>query len=97
LAIERAFGLKPAAMVYYSLRDELKIHGRGTVSGLPARLEPLTREWLEEAQVRIVESVRQLRAGRIVPAPASTDPCRYCDVRDVCRFEGAAVRTAGGK
>ncbi|MDQ6764765.1 MAG: PD-(D/E)XK nuclease family protein, partial [Verrucomicrobiota bacterium] len=97
LAIERAFGLKPAAMVYYSLRDELKIHGRGTVSGLQARLEPLTREWLDEAQVRIVESVRRLRAGRIVPAPASADPCRYCDVRDVCRFEGAAVRTAGGE
>ena len=97
LAIERAFGLKPAAMVYYSLRDELKIHGRGTVPGLQTKLEPLTREWLDEAQVRIVESVRQLRAGRIVPAPASTEPCRYCDVRDVCRFEGAAVRTAGGE
>ncbi len=97
LAIERALGLKPAAMVYYSLRDDLKIYGRGTVPGLRTVLEPLTRAWLDEAELRIVESVRQLRAGRIVPAPASMEPCRYCDVRDVCRFEGAAVRTAGGE
>ncbi|MDQ2899149.1 MAG: PD-(D/E)XK nuclease family protein [Acidobacteriota bacterium] len=97
LAIERAFGLKPAAMAYYSLRGDLKTSGRGSVPGLETDWEPITREWLDASAGTIIENVRQLRDGRILPAPASVEPCRYCDVRDVCRYEKAAALTASGE
>ncbi|MGI8991015.1 MAG: PD-(D/E)XK nuclease family protein [Bryobacteraceae bacterium] len=97
LAIERTFGLKPLAMAYYSLRGNLDTSGRGSVPGLKTDWEPITREWLDSSAAAIIENVRQLRAGRILPAPASLEPCRYCDVKDVCRYEAAAALTASGE
>jgi CRISPR/Cas system-associated exonuclease Cas4 (RecB family) len=36
-------------------------------------------------------SFEAITSGRIVPQPADTDKCKWCDFRDICRVEVAAA------
>jgi RecB family exonuclease len=84
LAAERAFGLRPAGMFFVGVKKEVRYVG-WSASGL-LEADPVPAEWAQTPGqlLRIVSDIRQ---GRLAPAPADRDVCRYCDFRDVCRIE----------
>jgi ATP-dependent helicase/DNAse subunit B len=94
LAVERAFGLKAGGMLYCNLRDEVKYAGWSQTAGLGIRTETFTYEWLEAAQARGIAAAEQIVSGRTVPAPYDLDLCRYCEVRDICRYDPRAGAAA---
>ena len=89
LAVERAFGLKPAGMYYIGLKGGVEYAGW--------MVEELPPGWLESTRLRTLNVVGEIRAGRIDVAPADRDKCRFCDYRDVCRADigAAAAETEG--
>jgi hypothetical protein len=101
LAAERAFGLKPAGMLYCGLRKEVVWDGWHTaIGGLEQVGESSTaarlRELIDAASGRAAESFDAIASGSIAPRPADTDKCAWCDFRDICRVESAAaIRQAG--
>jgi ATP-dependent helicase/DNAse subunit B len=98
LAAERAFGLQPAGMYYCSLRDGVEYAGWGEQPEWLAgtAIQPFSREWLASAIERSVVASRQIMAGRIVPCPSDLTKCRWCDFKDVCRYEAAVAVVAEG-
>jgi RecB family exonuclease len=87
-AMQRVFGLEPAAMLYLSLKeDKLSYDGWGAVPGMKLEALPLTQEWMDDALHRVSQAMAAFRAGGIQPHPANLDHCRYCTYRDACRFE----------
>jgi CRISPR/Cas system-associated exonuclease Cas4 (RecB family) len=42
-----------------------------------------------------VETFDTIASGAIAPQPADPDKCKWCDFRDICRVETAAIREAG--
>jgi hypothetical protein len=96
LAAERQFGLAPAGMLYCGLRNEVTWDGwHVPLAGLesigesttPARL----RELMDEAARRAVDVHEAITSGRIAVQPADRDKCNWCDFRDICRVETAAL------
>ncbi|MBI1786678.1 MAG: PD-(D/E)XK nuclease family protein [Acidobacteria bacterium] len=97
LAVERGLGLKPVGMFYCSLKRRHEIRGWSVPEArLGVRSEPLTREWLEEAERAVAAAAVEIRQGRIAPAPASPDLCARCEYRDVCRYQRAAAAMGAG-
>jgi ATP-dependent helicase/DNAse subunit B len=98
LAAKHAFGLEPGGMFYCKLRDEVRYSGWSDDQA-PLAGRPITAEWLENAAAVTRETAASIRAGRVEPAPADTDVCRYCDYRDVCRIESIqpAALSEGGR
>lgn len=89
LALEHLHGLDSAGMVFCSPRGgEVTYAGWGEIPGL--KLRPFTREWMQAAAVKTIQAVGEIAGGRVAPHPFVLEPCRYCDVRDVCRYETAA-------
>ena len=89
LALEHLYGLDPAGMVFCSPRGgEVTYAGWGEITGL--KLRPFTREWMQAAALKAIQAAGEIAAGRIAPHPFVLDPCRYCEVRDVCRYETSA-------
>jgi hypothetical protein len=100
LAAERAFGLKPAGMLYCGLRKEVVWGGwHAAIRGLERIGESSTqarlRELMDAASAKAVETFDTIASGTIAPQPADPDKCKWCDFRDICRVETAAVREAG--
>jgi RecB family exonuclease len=98
LAAERGFNLRTAGMYYCGLRDGVEYGGWGERPGWldkPA-IDPFTPEWIEAAIERSVRAAQEITAGRTVPAPSDLSKCRYCDFKDVCRFEAAGAASAEG-
>jgi hypothetical protein len=91
-----------AAMVYCGLRagtrDSIQYTGwtddPALISIRSVNL-PITGGWLNDAAAKVTEAAAGIREGRVAPQPFSTEPCRYCDYRDACRYESAATVTAG--
>ena len=48
--------------------------------------DPIPAEWAQ-TEGQVLGIVSNIRLGQLAPAPADTDVCRYCDIRDVCRIE----------
>ncbi len=95
MAAERALGLKPDGMFYVGLKAQIEYVGWSR-SGILKSL-PLTDDWLEIAERRTLEAMRQIRAGRVEVAPANPGNCRFCDCRDICRVKtGVAAAVAEG-
>ncbi len=101
LAAERAFGLEPAGMLYCGLRKDVTWDGWHTpIPGLERIGEPSTkarlRELMDMASAKAVETFDAIVAGASAPQPADTDKCKWCDFRDICRWESAvAIERAG--
>jgi ATP-dependent helicase/DNAse subunit B len=93
LAAEEFFGLRPAGMFYIGLRGGVKYAGWAE-GDAPVAAEPLPENWTADARAAALSAVAGIRAGRIAPAPADPDRCRFCDYRDVCRVEMAAAAAA---
>jgi ATP-dependent helicase/DNAse subunit B len=83
LALERFFKLRPDGMSYWGLKGGVKRTPRVVFDPAPT----------VETTLRIAGEVR---AGRVEPHPADPDKCRFCDYRDVCRFDAAATARAEG-
>jgi RecB family exonuclease len=77
LALERSLGLRPAGMSYWGFK--------GGIQRTP-RI-PFDPSQTIETALRIVG---EIRAGRVEPHPADPEKCRFCELRDVCRYEIAA-------
>jgi ATP-dependent helicase/DNAse subunit B len=83
LALERFFKLRPVGMSYWGLK--------GGIQRTPLVVfDPASTI---DTSLRVAAEVR---AGRVEPHPADTDKCRFCDYRDVCRFDAAASALAEG-
>ncbi len=98
LAAERGLELQPAGMYYCSLRDRVEYGGWGEQLG-PMRagaIETFTPDWLSGAVARGVRAAGEIAAGRIVPAPSDVSKCRFCDLKDVCRYVAADAAIAEG-
>jgi ATP-dependent helicase/DNAse subunit B len=76
LAAEREFGAVAAGMRYIGLKS--KVTDIAWKDELPA-------DWRNEAERRALKVVENIRSGRVEPAPADVDNCRFCDCRDACR------------
>jgi RecB family exonuclease len=81
LALERDFGLRPDGMSYWGLKRG--VERTALVQFAPAQAI--------ETTLRIVA---EIRAGRVEPHPADPGKCRFCELRDVCRFVTAAPALA---
>jgi len=84
LAVERAFGVRPAGMFFVGVKKEVKYIGWSDSDLLKA--DPIPAEWAQTAE-RVLRIAAEIRTGRVEPAPADRGGCRYCDSRDVCRIE----------
>ncbi|HXM40589.1 MAG TPA: PD-(D/E)XK nuclease family protein [Bryobacteraceae bacterium] len=83
LALDRCFGLRPEGMSYWGLKGGVKRTPQVLFDPAPTI----------ETTLRIVDEVR---TGRIEPHPADPDKCRFCELRDVCRYTVAAPALAEG-
>ncbi|HXB66826.1 MAG TPA: PD-(D/E)XK nuclease family protein [Candidatus Acidoferrales bacterium] len=91
MAAEKFFGLEPAGMFYIGVKGGINYAGWSVKPLLDAA--PLPQDWFQRTRERTLKIVQQIRSGRVEPAPANVDNCRFCDARDVCRIEtrGAEV------
>jgi ATP-dependent helicase/DNAse subunit B len=89
MAAERAFGVKPDGVFYVGLKAGIEYAG-WSHSGILKSL-PIPHDWLEIAERRTLQAMHQIRAGRVEVSPANPAKCRYCDCRDICRVNPAAV------
>ncbi len=99
LAAERAFGLKPAGMLYCGVKKKVAWEGWHAIPGLgvgeactPERL----RELVENAARSALEVHSAILAGRVAVHPADRKKCAWCDYRDICRVETIAIERSGG-
>ena len=90
LAARRVWKREVAAVLYGAVRNDVAWKGWRE----PEAIE----EIVEIAVAKTLEAAGGIRAGRIRPEPADVTKCAYCDYRDICRVETAAVaavRTGG--
>ncbi len=99
-AARRAFGLEPVAMLFCGLKKEVTWGGwHVSVPGLEELGAACTGEELnrlvesaESAAARVHEA---LASGDIAARPADRQKCQWCDFRDICRVESAALVRIG--
>jgi ATP-dependent helicase/DNAse subunit B len=83
LALERCFELRPEGISFWGLK--------GGIQRTPWM--PFDPAQTIETTLRIAG---EIRAGRVEPHPADQEKCRFCELRDVCRFVVAAPALAEG-
>jgi ATP-dependent helicase/DNAse subunit B len=101
MAVERAFQLQPAGMLFCGLKKDVSWGGwHVSIPGLQrvgeARRQEDIRELMEQAGRKVEETYALISQGRIAARPADTDKCRWCDFRDICRIESAAAAAEAG-
>jgi RecB family exonuclease len=95
LGVERALKFIPGGMLYCTLGGDTVTYGGWSDRPLgDIRIQPLTREWMEGAASRSASAAAEIAAGRTIPAPADPGKCRFCDLRDVCRYAARAQAVA---
>jgi ATP-dependent helicase/DNAse subunit B len=80
---------RPAGMFYVGLKGGIEYAGWSDDRRMDSLALP--EKWLESARERTLRVVDEIRQGRVEIVPADRDSCRFCDARDVCRIEVAAV------
>ena len=85
MAAENAFHVHPAGVFYLGVKGEILYVG-WSESGI-LESAPIPEHWRERTEARALEIVGQIRGGAVAPEPADRDKCRWCDARDVCRYE----------
>jgi ATP-dependent helicase/DNAse subunit B len=94
IAAEKALGMAPAGMFFIGLKGGVEYLGWSDEALIPA--DPVPEGWLASTSDRVLRMVEEIRQGRVVPAPANVDSCRFCDSRDVCRIEVGRAALAEG-
>jgi hypothetical protein len=92
----RTFGLDPVAMLFCGLKKHVTWDGwHVSVPGLESLGTACTREVLnqlmedaESAAIRVYEAIVE---GDIAVRPSDPRKCQWCDFRDICRVESAAL------
>jgi ATP-dependent helicase/DNAse subunit B len=87
MAAEKHFQLHPEGVFYVGVKGEILYVG-WSESGIFDSL-PIETGWLPRTAERTLAIVKEIRSGRIEPAPKDSAKCKWCDARDVCRVEGA--------
>jgi hypothetical protein len=100
-AAARTFGLDPAGMLFCGLKKDVTWDGwHASIPGLQSLGTSSTREFIrdlindaESAAVRVHE---EIISGNIAVNPRDRLKCRWCDFRDICRVESAALVQVAG-
>jgi len=87
MAAEKAFGLQPAGMYFVGLKGSVEYVGWSDTA--PVASDPVPEDWQGRTREQVLRMIGEIRGGRLEPAPADTDHCRYCDARDICRIDVA--------
>ncbi|HJT89966.1 MAG TPA: PD-(D/E)XK nuclease family protein [Bryobacteraceae bacterium] len=92
IAAEKALGIRLAGVFFAGIKGGVAYAGWSE----PPFLEsvPIPENWREITTERALEIVDQIRQGRVAPSPADPDGCRFCDTRDVCRYEARRAAAA---
>jgi ATP-dependent helicase/DNAse subunit B len=95
-AAARVFGLDPVAMLFCGLKKEVTWDGwHVKVPGLESIGESCTRErlrgLLEDAESEAIRAHEAISSGDIAVNPRDPQKCQWCDFRDICRVESAAL------
>jgi ATP-dependent helicase/DNAse subunit B len=85
MAAEKVFGVQPAGMFFVGLKGAVTYAGWSEEGLLEADAMPA--DWIENTAARIHQLVAEIREGRVAPAPANPESCRFCEDRDICRIE----------
>ncbi len=85
MAAEKYFHLRPAGVFYAGMKGEIRYVGWSHDG--PIQSEPIPEDWFARTTARTLAAVSEIRGGRVEPAPAHPAKCRFCDARDICRFE----------
>jgi RecB family exonuclease len=93
IGAEKGLGVTPVGMFFIGLKGGVEYLGWSEDGLIPA--DPMPQDWLERTSERVLHMVEEMRQGRVVPAPANADSCRFCDTRDVCRIEVGAASVEG--
>ncbi|HUE01114.1 MAG TPA: PD-(D/E)XK nuclease family protein [Bryobacteraceae bacterium] len=80
LALERFFALHPEGMRFLGFKGGIQA----------TQWVPFEPTQAVDMTLRIAA---EIRAGRVEPAPADQEKCRFCELRDTCRFQAAAEST----
>jgi ATP-dependent helicase/DNAse subunit B len=95
MAAERAFHVRPEGVFYLGVKGDILYVG-WSESGILDSI-PIPEDWAARTEARTLDIVGQIRSGRVAPAPADRDKCRWCDARDICRIDSReAVAVAEG-
>jgi ATP-dependent helicase/DNAse subunit B len=89
LAAQEFFHLRPAGMFFVGVKAETVYAGWSDAPLLDSL--PLPENWLAATRDLTLRIVEEIRGGRVEPAPADRENCRFCDYRDACRFDVDAV------
>jgi ATP-dependent helicase/DNAse subunit B len=93
LAAERELGVQVAGVFYVGVKGEVLYVGWSDSGLLDS--QTLEADWIARAEQRAMEALEAIRSGRIEPAPADTDNCRFCECRDACRVQVEVVAAEG--
>lgn len=92
MAAEKHFGVKPAGMFYVGLKKEIVYAGwTGQQALISIDAQALPENWTENSTARTLQIIENIRDGRIEVNPADTGNCKFCDVRDACRYDFSTV------
>jgi ATP-dependent helicase/DNAse subunit B len=89
MAAEQVHGARAAGVFYVGLRNGLVYAGWSEMPFFDSLAIP--DQWLQRTRERALGIVEEIRSGRIAILPADRDKCRWCDAKDVCRVEQAAL------
>jgi ATP-dependent helicase/DNAse subunit B len=93
MAARQGLGVTPAGVFYVGLKGGVTYAGWSEEPMLDSL--PFPTDWLAAAREKALRAVAEIRAGRVEPLPANPENCRFCDARDVCRFEVRAGLATG--
>jgi RecB family exonuclease len=99
LAAERAFGFKPAGMLFCHMKKGVKWDGWHADIGLNVgerRTAEGVRELALEAEQTVLRVHEEISSGRVAVQPKDDSKCNWCEARDVCRVESMAQVKAVG-
>jgi ATP-dependent helicase/nuclease subunit B len=83
--------VRPAGMFYVGVKGAIEYAGWSDDQRMGSLALP--ENWLETTRTRTLQIVEEMRRGRVEIRPADRDSCRFCDAKDICRIEVAAVAT----
>jgi hypothetical protein len=94
-AAKRAFGLDPVAMLFCGLKKDVTWDGwHVSVPGLElgeSCTRDRLRELMDDAESAAIRAHEGIGSGDIAVRPNDARKCQWCDFRDICRKESAAL------
>jgi hypothetical protein len=86
LAVREKLKLKPAAMIYWAVREDER-YGWGRIPGTAIEFTPIPENWTGEARARSFARLAGFLEGDVQARPEEAEQCRWCDFASACRVE----------